>query len=124
MIRSKKISCYLYLPTHQIISHKKDSWPSYARFLHFWPFNAVLTQQLVSLNAPVWIVRKIDSSALLVMKAHQQNTWKPFIFRSLDFCHAVTVPQDQKASLLQSGEFDWLVKGQKRAQGIGSEGLL
>jgi hypothetical protein len=66
----------------------------------------------------------IDSSALLVMKAHQQNTWKTFIFRSLDFCHAITVPQDQKASLLQSVEFDWLVKGQKRAQGIGSEGLL
>ena len=26
--------------------------------------------------------------------------------------------------LLQSVEFYWLVKGQKRAQGIGSEGLL
>jgi hypothetical protein len=65
-----------------------------------------------------------DSSALLVMKAHQQNTWKTFIFRSLDFCYAITVPQDQKASLLQPVEFYWLVKGQKRAQGIGSEGLL
>jgi len=58
------------------------------------------------------------------MKAHQQNTWNPFIFRSLNFCHAITVLQDQKASLLQSLEFDWLGKGQKRAQGIGSEGLL
>jgi len=65
-----------------------------------------------------------DSSALLVMKAHQQNTWKTFIFRSLDVCYAITVPQDQKASLLQPVEFYWLVKGQKRAQGIGSEGLL
>jgi len=65
-----------------------------------------------------------DSSALLVMKAHQQNTWKPFIFKSLDFCQAIAVPQVPKASLLQSVEFDWLGKGQKRAQGIGSEGLL
>jgi hypothetical protein len=72
----------------------------------------------------VKIVPKFDSSALLVMKAHQQNTWKTFIFRSLDFCYAITVPQDQKASLLQPVEFYWLVKGQKRAQGIGSEGFL
>jgi len=74
--------------------------------------------------ATVKIVRKSDSSALLVMKAHQQNTWKTFIFRSLDVCCAITVPQDQKASLLQPVEFYWLVQGQKRAQGIGSEGLL
>jgi len=58
------------------------------------------------------------------MKAHQQNTWETFIFRSLDVGYAIPVPQDQKASLLQSVEFYWLGKGQKRAQGIGSEGLL
>jgi hypothetical protein len=58
------------------------------------------------------------------MKAHQQNTWKTFIFRSLDVCDAITVPQDQQASLLQPVELYWLVKGQKRAQGIDSEGLL
>jgi hypothetical protein len=58
------------------------------------------------------------------MKAHQQNRWKTFIFRSLDFCYVITVPQDQKAPLLQPVAFYWLVKGQKRAQGIGSEGLL
>src|SRR6266487_5043588 len=75
-------------------------------------------------SALMWIVPKFDSSALLVMKAHQQNTWKPFIFKSLDFCQAIAVPQVPKASLLQSVEFDWLGKGQKRAQGIGSEGLL
>jgi hypothetical protein len=65
-----------------------------------------------------------DSSALLVKKAHQQNTWKIVIFKSLDVCYAIAVPQDQKASLLQAVEFYWLRKGQKRAQGIGSEGLL
>jgi hypothetical protein len=58
------------------------------------------------------------------MKAHHQNPWKTFIFRSLDICDAITVPQDQKASHLQPVKFYWLGKGQKRAQGIGSEGLL
>jgi hypothetical protein len=67
---------------------------------------------------------KPGSSALLVMKAHQQNTWETFIFRSLDVCYAIPVSQDPKASLLQPVEFYWLEKGQKRAQGIGSEGLL
>ena len=70
------------------------------------------------------VQHEFDSSALLVMKAHQQNTWETFIFRSLDVCYAIPVSQDQKASLLQPIEFYWLVKGQKRAQGIGSEGLL
>ncbi len=74
--------------------------------------------------ASVRVQLEFDSSALLVMKAHQQSRWKTFIFRSLDVCYAITVPQDQKASLLQPVEFYWLVKGQKRAQGIGSEGLL
>jgi len=56
MICSKNI----FLPVsllwslHQIISHKKDSWPSYAQFLHFRPGIAMLTQQLASLNAPVY----------------------------------------------------------------------
>jgi len=68
-------------------------------------------------------ISNLDSSALLVTKAHQQNTWETIIFRSLDFCYALTVRQDQKASLLQPVEFYWLVKGQKRAQGIGAEGL-
>jgi hypothetical protein len=48
---------------------------------------------------------RFDSFALLVMKAHQQNRWKTFIFRSLDVCYAITVAQDQKASLLQLVEF-------------------
>src|SRR5438874_1461446 len=47
------------------------------------------------------------------MKAHQQNTWKPFILRSLDVCHASTVPQDQQASLLPPVELYWLIQGQK-----------
>jgi hypothetical protein len=51
------------------------------------------------------------------MKAHQQNTWKTFIFKSLDVCYAITVPQDQKASLLQPVELYWLVQGQKELKG-------
>src|SRR5690348_5025921 len=37
-----------------IISHKKDSQPSYAQFLHSRPGYAVLAQPLLSLNAPVY----------------------------------------------------------------------
>jgi hypothetical protein len=51
------------------------------------------------------------------MKAHQQNTWKTFIFRSLDVCYASTVPQDQQASLLLPVELYWLRKGQKELKG-------
>jgi len=37
----------MYLPIHQIIAHKKDSWPSYARFLHFRPRNSVMEEILL-----------------------------------------------------------------------------
>jgi hypothetical protein len=67
---------------------------------------------------------RVDSSAHLMMKAHQQNPWKPFIFRSLDDFYTITVPQDQQASLLPPVELYWRRSGQKRAQEIGSEGLL
>ena len=87
-------------------------------------FQMIITARWAYVKFYETCVHNFDSSALLVMKAHQQNTWKTFIFRSLDFCHAIAVPQVPKASLLQSVEFYWLVKGQKRAQGIGSEGLL
>jgi hypothetical protein len=85
----------------------------------FMPLPDPITHELRNevVASIVKIVRKFDSSALLVMKAHQQNPWKTFIFRSLDVCYPMTVPQDQKASLLQPVEFYWFVQGKKTLNG-------
>jgi hypothetical protein len=56
------------------------------------------------------IVDKIDSSALLVMKTHQQNTLKTFI-------SAIRALQDQKAFALRLVESCWPARGQKEPKG-------
>jgi hypothetical protein len=60
---------------------------------------------------------EFDSSALLVMKAHQQNTWKTSIFRSLNFCHAITVRKTRKRLFCRRLSFIGLEKAKKELKG-------